>query len=107
MNSTYSSAYSNKGFLLAEKLKKYDQAINYYLRAIELSPKCAEYYLGTGYCLHKIERFVEAISMYKKAAELEPNDPTIFTNIGCSLIQLSIMMSFKKTIRMNHLFNFF
>ena len=82
---------------MAYKLKKYDQAINYYSKAIELNPKCVEYYLGAGFCLHKLDRFVEAISNYKKATGIDPNDSMIFTNIGCSLIEMSLKYNRKKS----------
>ena len=70
-------------------MKKYDEAINFYSKAIEINPNCSEYYLGKGFCLHNIERCVEAISIYKKAAEIDSDDPMIFNNIGCAYLKVS------------------
>ena len=40
------------------------------------------------FCLHNLNRFLEAISIYTNAIDFEKDDPTIYNNIGSSLIKI-------------------
>ncbi len=59
---------------MAYKLKKYDEANSLYSKAIELNSKCAESYVGKGYCLYHMKKWIEAVETYKKAILAKKNN---------------------------------
>jgi len=54
------------------KLKKYNEAMNDYNKAIELAPKSAGLYFARGYCYAKLKQCNEAMRDLNKAIELDP-----------------------------------
>lgn len=69
MNPTDFEAYNNKGTAL-NKLKRYQEAIEFYNKSIELNPTYSAVYNGKGIALSNLERYQEAIEYYSKAIEL-------------------------------------
>ncbi|KAF6158942.1 hypothetical protein GIB67_023925 [Kingdonia uniflora] len=56
------------------KLKRYNEAIQYYKRAIDLSAKSFSTYAGLAYTYHLKGNFDSAITYYHKALWLKPDD---------------------------------
>jgi tetratricopeptide (TPR) repeat protein len=56
-------------------LGKYEEAIKYYDKAIEIDPNYAGAWYGKGSALQKLKQYKEAIECSAKAIELNPNDP--------------------------------
>ncbi|MEO1404045.1 MAG: tetratricopeptide repeat protein, partial [Cyanobacteria bacterium J06635_1] len=57
-------------------LKRYDEAISAYEKAIELDPDDATAHYNLGNTYKALKRYDEAISAYEKAIELDPDDAT-------------------------------
>ncbi|XP_019187177.1 PREDICTED: anaphase-promoting complex subunit 6 [Ipomoea nil] len=56
------------------KLKRYNEAITYYEKALALSTRSLSTYAGLAYTYHLQEKFSAAITYYHKALWLEPDD---------------------------------
>ena len=54
------------------KIKKYNEAMNDYNKAIELAPQSASLYFARGYCYAKLKQCNEAMRDLNKAIELDP-----------------------------------
>jgi tetratricopeptide (TPR) repeat protein len=63
-------------------LKRYDDAIKCYDKAIELAPDYPEPYRNKGNALSELKRYDDAIKCYDKAIELAPNYPEPYRNKG-------------------------
>ena len=64
-----------KNFNLAvtnHKNKKYQDAIIYYNKAIDINPKHTKTYYNLGLLLHKIKNYKEAIDCFEKTLKTEP-----------------------------------
>ncbi|MFP5273801.1 tetratricopeptide repeat protein, partial [Coleofasciculus sp.] len=61
-----------RGFCLSH-LKRYEEALVSYDKAIELNPNDAPAWVIRGGVLYKLERYEEALVSYEKAIELNPN----------------------------------
>ena len=74
---------------LAEKSQKYDRALEYYARGIELKPseKRTAYFLynNTAHCLNQQGRYAEAERNCRLAIDIEPQVANAFKNLGVSL----------------------
>lgn len=79
--------YQKIGYCL-QKEKKYDQAIQAYLRADMMKPDniWTNRHLATCYRLSK--QYDKALEYYKKIEEVEPENKTLLFNIGSSLAEL-------------------
>ena len=73
------SALYNKGTSLA-KLGKYEEAIVYFDKALEINPDNVEALNNTGVALAKLGKYKEAIECYDKALKLAPGDSDILKN---------------------------
>jgi len=80
-----SRAYNNYGRSLADE-GKLDEAMKYYRRAIELSPRYADAYLNLGGALTEKGQIVEAAKMTEEAIRLNPLDGVAFNNYGAILM---------------------
>lgn len=82
------NVYYNKGIVLNElkkydtifqeatafyKLKRYDEAILHYEKAIETEPNNPLAYFNKGNALYSLKRYAEAIQCYDKVIQLDPN----------------------------------
>ncbi|MEO0396081.1 MAG: tetratricopeptide repeat protein, partial [Cyanobacteria bacterium P01_A01_bin.137] len=63
-------------------LKRYDEAISSYEKAIELDPSYATAHNNLGATYNDLKRYDEAISSYEKAIELDPSYATAHNNLG-------------------------
>ena len=63
------------------KLKRFDDALASYDRAIALAPDYAEAYANRGVTLEELKRFDEAVASYDRAIALRPDDAES-TSIG-------------------------
>jgi superkiller protein 3 len=63
-------------------LKRYDEAIAEYQRAIELDPKYAYPHNGLGSVYYDLKRYDEAIAEYQRSVELDPKYATPHNNLG-------------------------
>ncbi|MGI0495510.1 tetratricopeptide repeat protein [Alkalinema pantanalense CENA528] len=68
--------------LTCQNLKRYDEAITAYQKAIELNPKFAYPHNGLGAVYYYQKRYDEAISAYQKAIELDPKYASPHYNLG-------------------------
>lgn len=56
------------------KLKKYEEAISFYEKALTLSTNSLSTYAGLAYTYHLLDNFSAAVTYYHKALWLKPND---------------------------------
>ncbi len=93
-----------KGDSLA-KLKRYEEAIEAYEKAIELDPKDAYAWVNKGFALDELKRYEEAIEAYEKAIELDPKNDFSWVSKGISLWQLKryeeAIEAYEKAIELN------
>jgi predicted O-linked N-acetylglucosamine transferase (SPINDLY family) len=80
-------AYSNKANVLHE-LKRYDEAIDHYDKALSLKPDYVVAYSNKANVLHELKRYDEAIDHYDKALSLKSNYAEVWSNKGNSLYKL-------------------
>ncbi|MFN3527557.1 MAG: tetratricopeptide repeat protein [Candidatus Altarchaeaceae archaeon] len=76
--------WNRKGLEL-KNLKKFEEAIKCYDKAIELDPNYLEARNNKGVVLSLMEKFEEAIKCYDKALEINPNIPEVWNNKGVAL----------------------
>ena len=84
MNPEY---WNNKGIALGE-LKRYEEAIECFDKAIELNPNDPWYWYNKGVALSELKRYEEEIECYDRAIELDPNNPWYWNNKGTALGKL-------------------
>ena len=65
--------WNNKAVSL-EALKRYDEAIQCYEKALEIDPRCSDFWKGKGRVLGNVRRYEEATACYSKALEIDPRD---------------------------------
>ena len=77
-------------------LKKYQEAIKSFDKAIEINPNYAVVYNHKGWTLTKLERFHEAIACYDKAIALDPNltEAVNFRNLSMRNIEMELELEF-------------
>ena len=64
--------WNNKGLAL-HNLGKYDEAIKYCDKAIEINPNFAWAWINKGNALFELGKYDEAVKCYDKAIEIDPN----------------------------------
>ena len=75
-------AHRNLGYVL-ETEGDYREAAAEYLKAINLAPTVAPFYMDLGRVYYmKLEKFDEAVGALKRATELDPNNPQAHTELG-------------------------
>ena len=86
-------------------LKKYDEAVNAYKKAIKLKPNFAELYSNMGIALKDQGKLEEAIDAYTKAIELRHDYAEAYGNMGSVLKEIGrlndAMIAHKKAITIN------
>src|SRR5262249_6056516 len=74
----------NLGLYLKE-LRKLDEAVACYQKAIELDPKDASVYTNLGVALRGQKKLEEAVAAHRKAIEIAPSLATAYSNLGVAL----------------------
>ena len=69
--------------------KNYDEAIEFYNKAIELNPNDATFYSNRSGCFASMEKYAEALSDAEKAIETNPNFIKGYSRKGFALIKLA------------------
>jgi tetratricopeptide (TPR) repeat protein len=59
-----------------------DQAIERFMKAIDINPNDADSYINLGVCFHKMNNINRAIREYEKALSIEPNNITALKNLA-------------------------
>ena len=80
-------AWYNKGNTLKE-LKRYDEALNHYDKAIHLKPDYAQAWNNKAITLQELKRYEEALNHYDKAIQLKPDYNEAWYNKGNTLKEL-------------------
>jgi hypothetical protein len=70
------------------ELKRFDEAIAHYDRALSLRPDYHAAYSNKGMTLHELKRFDEAIAHYDRALILRPDYHAAYSNKGVTLHEL-------------------
>ena len=83
LDPTFQDAYKWLGDLLVNSPRRlYDQAIQAYLKAVELAPDNAEAFVGLGDARQAKGQYDEAIAEYQKALALEPENARVHYGLG-------------------------
>jgi len=75
-------------FIYAEalrQLERYEEALPFLRRAIELRPGLVPVYVAIGWCAKRVGRLGEAIAAMEKALEIAPSDGLLHYNLACYL----------------------
>ncbi|HSB78306.1 MAG TPA: tetratricopeptide repeat protein [Candidatus Methylomirabilis sp.] len=83
LDGTFADAYKWLGDLLVKSPRRlYDQAVQAFQKALELSPDYAEAMVGLGDARQAKGQFDEAIGDYKRALQLEPENARVHFGLG-------------------------
>ncbi len=83
LDPSFPEAYKWLGDLLVNSPRRlYDQAVQAYLKAVELSPDYADAFVGLGDARQAKGQFDEAIAEYRKALRLEPENTRVHFGLG-------------------------
>lgn len=91
LDSSNSNSFYNKGWSFYN-LKKYQNAIDCYNKAIELNPKDIISLINKAVSLDDMGKYEDAIECYNQVIKLNPNNQIAFNNKG---IESSNESSFK------------
>ena len=69
-------------------IRRFDEALQSYDRAIQLKPDYPEAHNNRGIVLQELERFDEALQSYDRAIQLKPDYPEAYNNRGIALQEL-------------------
>lgn len=72
-----------------ERLKKFEQALPFYRKAIETDGRDPRAWLGLGNCLFYARQPEEALKAYRKGFEIDPQDPELANNLAWVLLSLN------------------
>ena len=86
-NSIDSSIYYSRGRCYW-RLKKYEEAIDNFDKAIDLNPNDDRYFYIRGLCYDELKKYEEAIDNFDKAIDLNPNDDRYFYFRGLCYYEL-------------------
>jgi tetratricopeptide (TPR) repeat protein len=81
------SALNDKGYELFDS-GRYEEAIEYFDRALAIEPANTDILINKGYALISLDRYHEAITYLDKALAIEPNDAYALANKGYALLSL-------------------
>ncbi len=77
-----SEAWFQKGLFLEETGAPVEEAVEAYLRAIELNPQAAGALVNLGTIRYRLRQFKEAEDYYNRALQADPNYPLAHFNLG-------------------------
>ncbi|NER82041.1 MAG: tetratricopeptide repeat protein, partial [Leptolyngbya sp. SIO1D8] len=100
----HSLAWQRRGAALV-KLKKYDEAIDRYDRAIKLQPNNSLIWRKRGFALQELKRYEEALVCFDRAIELDPDVSWVWGQRGFALLNLEryeeALVCFDRTIELD------
>jgi len=67
---------------------RYDKALEFYQKAVEVDPNCAAAHHHMGLALRQLGKVEEAVISFRRALKIEPNHPLANNNMGLTLCQL-------------------
>ena len=79
-----SLTWNNRGVSLCRQ-RKYEESINCFERALEISPDYADAFVNKGISLSKLKKYEEAIECYDKALKIVPKYTDAWNNKGITL----------------------
>ncbi len=88
-NPDHYEALNALGYSLADHDLKLEQAYEYVLRAIELSPDSAAILDSVGWVQYKLGKYTDAEENFKKALAKEINDPELYIHMYKTLLKLN------------------
>lgn len=68
-------------------IQRWDDAIGWYTRTLELEPKNTDVRTDLGTCYYNLGRFDEAIAEFDRVLELEPNKPQALFNLAMARLR--------------------
>ena len=74
--------------MIFSELKRYDEALANYDRAIQIKPDYAEAYLNCGAILSELKRYDEALANYDRAIQIKPDYAEAYLNCGLIFSEL-------------------
>jgi tetratricopeptide (TPR) repeat protein len=89
--------YNNYGIALAKK-KRYQESINYFLRAIELDAHYADPYTNLAVAYGSLNMTDQEIAALRKAIAINPYSPEIYNNLGQALIKKCDLKNAEKAL---------
>ncbi|MEM1116754.1 MAG: tetratricopeptide repeat protein [Bacteroidota bacterium] len=96
-------AHYNRGVTLS-KLRRYEEAIDAYDRALHLYPNHVDALYNKSVLLNDIDRNEEALAAYDRALSLRPDDPDAHNNRGVALAHLNnfenALIAFKHSLQL-------
>jgi tetratricopeptide (TPR) repeat protein/S1-C subfamily serine protease len=96
--------YFGQGSVLG-KLKRYQEAIDSYSRAIALNPDFTEAYINRGLTYYYLKQYDKALADYNKAIALNPDDAMAYSSRGATYYYLKqydkALADYNKAIALN------
>ncbi len=77
-------------------LKRYEEAIQFFDKSIELDSSFSIIYVNKGVCLYCLNKFEESIVCFDRAIELNPNLSTAYNNKANALVNLKDFTKFRE-----------
>ena len=74
--------------LIESESKRFDQAVIYFTKAIEIDPHRACVYNHLGNALSALQLYAYALNSYEAARTLEPKNPSILNNKAMLLMEM-------------------
>ena len=74
--------YNKMGFIIQHKLKKYTEALAFYIKAVELDPSYKIAWNNLGLTYHSLTDFDKALKCYEEALKIDPNYALVYNNLG-------------------------
>jgi len=99
-----SDLYNQMGYALQTE-GRYDEAIKYYRKAIQMMPDFADAYSNLAVTLREQGKLDEAIETYRQALKFEPNDAALHYNLANALQQQGkldeAVIHYREVIKLN------
>ena len=73
---------------MLDDLKRYEESIPCYEKAIQIDPNVASAWFNKGNTLYSLKRYEEAIQCYERAIQINPNNASAWFNKGITLSDL-------------------
>ncbi len=85
----FSGLYAELGEIQWSKFKKYDEAKEFYEKAIELEPQRSDYHQNLGLIFYFQKKYTDALLSFEKSLTLDPANSVTLYNKACVLALLN------------------